>query len=97
MIFKTETGNKNGNEILIGPNIPMIESRFFWLSHTFEIGGITILDIRSIPRTRKITQAHEKSPNTPFQHQNKSFSSHASTSHTVMYSKMINFIMFTLR
>ena len=52
MIFKTETGNKNGNEILIGPNIPMIESRFFWLSHTFEIGGITILDIRSRVRVR---------------------------------------------
>jgi hypothetical protein len=54
MIFKTETGNKNGNKILIGPNIPMIESKFFWLSHTFEIGGITILDIRSIPRTKNV-------------------------------------------
>ena len=56
MIFKTETGNENGNEILIGPNIPMIESRFFWLSHTFEIGGITILDIRSIPRTKNVEE-----------------------------------------
>ena len=53
MIFKTEIGNNNGNKILIGPNIPRIESKF-WLSHTFEIGGITILDIRSIPRTKNV-------------------------------------------